>query len=536
MSKLGSLFADWRAAEAPRVDVTRVEWPELERVLRAAAALRPFVDTSSAAASAIAGTLAARRVVTSTPLPPSHTLTDLTAVIDGVDVFMAERPDHALCEPLRPLAAALRGFAAAESPVAARVADLLCEYGETPDGRPEAVLVVPRRTWTDPVRAWLVGEGFDCVGVASPADLRSCPASHAAVVMLGHPASTFSSPFRAFDVTARETGWLLTAPTAPRVRLVLTTDAPSIREDALWLLPAPSHPTLGVLDDGPQRSDPAPHDWLHARETRAALARWTPRPAAGSSEDETLAVEVQLASAHAVFFHREVGPRPYVVAVDDETGAVALSTAPLPAVAPGAVVAVRVGTAPHEQVVTRADAWLQRRRRWSPKKIIEVRGFAAALKAALRRALDTTGHGALHKQLTRTLTDEYARALLRNPLDEQYIAPQRRAGFDALVAAIGAHSIADRFDDLAMVRTAHHQAGEEIRRELLTLLRDRQWVADVDEDGWAVLHAGELGGLLLAVVTARLDEPVPIARTWLGQLIDCGGRRVTTLPAKEGTT
>lgn len=536
MTALGSLFATWRAAEAPRVDVSRVEWPELERVLRAAAALRPFASTSSTAAKALTAALAVRRVVTSTPLPPSHDLTRLTALIHDIERFVTDRPDHSLCAHLRPLMAALHGLATAESPVATRVADMLCEYGATSDGRPEAVLVVPRRTWADLVRAWLVSEDLDCVDVASPADLRTDPATHAAAVLLGHPASTFSSAFRAPEVAARETGWMLTAPAAPQVRLVLTADAPPVHEDALWLLPAPSHPMLGVHDDGPQRSDPTPHDWLHTLETQAAPAQRRPRPAATSSEEETLAVEVHLASAHAVFFHGEVGPRPQVVAVDDETGAVALSAAPLPAVARGVVVAVRVGAAPYEQVVTRADAWLQRRRGWSPERITEARGCATTLKTALRRALNTTGQGTLHRQLTRTLTDEYARVLLHNPLDEQYIAPQRRAGFDALVMAIGARSIADRFDDLATVRTAHQQAGEEIRRELLTLLRDRQWVADVDEDGWAVLHAGELGALLLAVVTARLDGPVPIARTWLGQLIDRSGRRVTTLPAKEGTT
>jgi hypothetical protein len=329
---------------------------------------------------------------------------------------------------------------------------------------------------------------------------------------------------------------MLTAPAARHVRLVLTADAPPVREDALWLLPYPSRPTLEVHDEGPQRSDPMLHDWVHTQDAEAASARRTPRLAAASSEDETLAVEVHLASEDTVFFHREIGPRPHVVAVDDETGAVALSVAPVSAVARGVVVAVRVGSAPHEQVVTRADAWLRRRRGWSPEKIAEVRGHATMLKSALRRALNTTGHGALHLQLTRTLTDEYARVLLRNPLDEQYIAPQRRAGFEALVSAIGARGIDDRFDDLATVRTAHQQAGEEIRRELLAALRDRQWVADVDEEGWAVLHAGDLGALLLAIVTARLDEPVPIARTWLGQLIDNKGHRVTTLPAKGKTT
>ena len=50
----------------------------------------------------------------------------------------------------------------------------------------------------------------------------------------------------------------------------------------------------------------------------------------------------------------------------------------------------------------------------------------------------------------------------------------------------------------------------------------------------AVLRAGELGSLLLAVVTARLDEPVAVPHTWLGVPIDEAGRRVTALTAREG--
>ncbi|MBS4730511.1 hypothetical protein MSM1_20025 [Mycobacterium sp. SM1] len=122
---------------------------------------------------------------------------------------------------------------------------------------------------------------------------------------------------------------------------------------------------------------------------------------------------------------------------------------------------------------------------------------------------------------------------MHNPLDESYIAP-RRSGFEALVRAIGAPELLGKFDDLATVRIAHQQAGEEIRRQLLELLDDRAWVADVDEDGWTVLHAGELGSLLLAVVTARLDEPVTVPRMWLGAAIDEAGRRGHRAHGKGG--
>ena len=533
MSTLAEWFTTWRTAQQPSISVARVQWRELERVTAAVGALRPYVETSSFAAHVLAAVFAARRVLTATPLPPTDPVAGLTEMLGVVEQFLAERPDHTLCQQLRPLREALCALRGSSSPIAAQVADVLCEYGATADGHPEAILVVPRRQWLEPVHGWLASEDLDCVEIACPADLRTAPVRHQAAVLVGHPATAFSSAFKAPEVALRELGWLLTAPVAPAVRLVLPADAPPLRTDDLWLLPAGARPGLALHDDGPQRSEPAPHDWLHGLNAPQAVRR-TPRPAATPTEDEALAVEVQMASGHAVFFHPQVGPRPHVVAVDDETGAVALSAVPLTAVTRGAVVAVRVGAAPHAQVVARADAWLERCRGWSTDRITEVRGYAASLKTALRRALAVRGHAGLHRELTRTLSDDYARVLLHNPLDELYIAPQRRSGFDALVRAIGASELLGKFDDLATVRTAHQQAGEEIRRDLLALLGDRAWVADVDEDGWAVLHAGELGSLLLAVVTARLDEPVAVPHTWLGVPIDEAGRRVTALTAREG--
>lgn len=415
---------------------------------------------------------------------------------------------------------------------------MLSEFGETPDCAPEAVLVVARRQWLDAVRTWLVSEEFDCVDLACPADLRAGIAAHSAAILVGHPVTAYSSAFRPPGMAVREYGWMLTAPAAPLVRLVLTADAPELRTDEAWLLPAPAHPPLSVEDPGPPRSN-VPHDWLPVLDPTAPVQH-TPRPTPTAAADQAFGFEVHLASGHAVFYDTEVGPRPLVVVVDDDTGAVALSAAPVSTITRGSVLAVRVGAAPHEQVVNRADTWLQGRRGWSAEQIAEVRGcgLTSASRSATfsATAFVSPGHQALHRELTRTLPDEYARVLLHNPLDELYIAPQRRAGFEALIAAIGAHNLTDRFDDLATVRTAHQQAGEEIRKELLTLLRDRRWVGDMDEDGWTVLHAGELGALLLAVVTARLDEPVPVARTWLGGLVAANGRRVTRLAPSEGTT
>ncbi|MBS4730512.1 hypothetical protein MSM1_20030 [Mycobacterium sp. SM1] len=284
---------------------------------------------------------------------------------------------------------------------------MLCEYGATADGRPEAILVVPRLQWLEPVRGWLVSEGLDCVDIACPAELRTAPVRHRAAVLVGHPAMAFYSAFKAPEAVLREVGWLLTAPVAPEVRLVVPADAPPLRPR-----------TCGCCGWSPARAGAArrraagqgPATRLAAWAQRNAGGATDPRPAGTPTEDDIRAVEVQMASGHAVFFDPQLGPRPHVVAVDDDTGAVALPAVPLTAVTRGVMLAVRVGAAPHAQVVARADAWLKRRRGWSTDHIAEVRGHAASLKTALREALAARGHAALRQELTQTLSDDYARA------------------------------------------------------------------------------------------------------------------------------
>jgi hypothetical protein len=69
-----------------------------------------------------------------------------------------------------------------------------------------------------------------CVDIGCPADLRPAPVMHQAAVLVGHPATGFSSAFKAPEVALRELGRLLTAPVAPTVRLILPADAPPLRQ------------------------------------------------------------------------------------------------------------------------------------------------------------------------------------------------------------------------------------------------------------------------------------------------------------------
>jgi len=531
VSALTDVFATWESATWPRVDVHRIAWPELEEVLRAASGLRPFVQMSSAAVQFVGSTVGARRILTTTPLAPRHMLVGLDEILAKITGFLRDHPAHSICEPLQLLAGALDAIRDSESPFAEWFGNVLSEYSEDARGRPEAVVVVPRQAWVPAVGEWMSAEELSCVDVASPAQLRTV-GGYRAVLLAGHPATAFSSVWKDPETVLRESGWLLTAPPAAHVRMALPADAPAIKPYAAWLLPDGAHPPLKVNESGPHRAQPALHDWGapdHGVPTVPRLA------IIGNAEvEETHAVAILTATGYSVFFHSQLGPRPHVVVVDDETGGVALTVVKPSALRAGLLLAVRVGVAPHEQVVTRANSWLKQRRRWSDDDIQQTREAAFALKGALRTARVLVGVEELHRRLVgRGVESGYAHVLLHNPLDEHYIVPQRLAAFDALTTVIGAPELAAQFDALANVRVAHQQAGEDIRREVVDLLRARPWVDRVDEDGWVALQANGLGTLLLTIVTGRSEKQLAVPRTWLGVPIDRSGRRVFAIDADE---
>jgi hypothetical protein len=217
-----------------------------------------------------------------------------------------------------------------------------------------------------------------------------------------------------------------------------------------------------------------------------------------------------------------------MVLLDDDTGAVRITATSAPAVHPGMLLVLRVGLAEHTELAERADRWLAERKGWSSDTISAARQVIATIKTRLAAARLQRGSATVQRELASNGVDcDYARVLALNPLDEYYICPQRRTGYLALLRTLGLERHAAQFDALATVRTAHQQAGEEIRRELLALLNaDRVWVEQVDEQGSTAVTADGHGCLLLAIVTAVADTALPVPRTLLGVPLDQAGRRI----------
>ena len=252
--------------------------------------------------------------------------------------------------------------------------------------------------------------------------------------------------------------------------------------------------------------------------------------------DNMLATPVSLAGQTSVYYHPQLGPRPHMVLLDDDTRALRITATAVPAVHRGMLLVLRAGSAEHAELAERADRWLAERKGWSSDKISAACQHVATIKTSLAAAREQRGSATVQRELAANGVDrDYARVLAINPLDEYYICPRKRAGYLALLRTVGLECHDAQFEVLATVRTAHQQAGEEIRRGLLArLTADRAWVEQVDEQGWAPVAADGHGCLLLAIVTAAGDTTLPVPRSLLGVPLDQAGRRIRTLPQQGG--
>lgn len=531
MNGLDEVLAVWRAAEQPCVRATRIRWPELEDAWASALALREHTEMSSVAGEVLSAMASARRVLMWTPLGADHDLAGVPRLLERIGTFAAERMHHPLCEYLQALMEPFERLRHSPSPYGTWFGDVLSEYGEFADGTPEALVLVPRRAWAPAVQEWLRVEEFSCVDVLSVQEARTAVGAHTAVVLAGHPATMFASHWVPATDAQRDYGWLFTAPPAPVIRLALAADSRRLDARALWLLGPGTAPSLEVDDPRPGRTSEDSHSPPSDEPDPVAVpALHCPVVAHGDGDAAAAAVGVSTASGHSVYFHPEIGPRPTALLMGEQADDVALRAIGTSDLRPGTALLVRVGEAAHELLVLRADAWLTENRGWPTTRIANARALALELKAALRHALSTVGHHVLLKRLTdRCIEPDYARVLLINPLDAYYIAPQRLAAFQALVDAIGATDLRDRFTDLVALRTAQRRGGDVIRHELRRLLRDQEWSGELEADGSAALHGGQLGTLLVTYVVARAPAPVHVPSSCLGALIDSAGRRVLAL-------
>jgi hypothetical protein len=517
----------WESSANPALLTRRIAWSELTKFSWALTALRELTEASSSVARIFAAAAAARGALSSTPLPPQHDATGVRTVLAEADQYLATYPDHVGVGAVRQLRQAAADLADGPTPLSEWVGEEVSRYGHDDRlDRPEALIIVPRRALVAPVRAWLAGQELHA-DVLTPADARTCT-PYRAMLLAGHPGYTYAGQWREPEVALRCFGWLLTAPPAATVHIALPGDTPALDENAAWLLPGNEHPRSRSADPGPP---PSARTWR----ALAPAVRVARHPISADS-DTILGTPVSLAGQASVYYHLQFGPRPHTVLLDDDTDALQITATSVLAVQPGTLVLLRAGLAEHTELVERADQWLAEHKGWAPAKISEARQLIAAIKTALVAARRVRGSDTVQRTLAaHGVNDDYARVLATSPLDEYYICPRRRAGYLALLRTLGLEQYEGQFDALATVRTAHQQAGEQIRRDLLTRLSaDRAWVEQVDEQGWAGVTGDGHGWLLLATATAVADTALPVPRTLLGVPLNQAGHRIRRVPETGG--
>ena len=529
----------WEAAASPAVLVTRLIWPELTELN---AALRDSADafrTSDRARDLRGRAFGLRRILESTPLPASHPVLGARALLD--DLAAAERPGFpaSLVGPMRRLAAAVRALASSPSPIGQWIEDTASCYGADAGGRPDTVIVVGRLLWAQATAVWLTDAGLDCVDVVLPSELAGRDAYRVAL-MCGHPTRAFASQWRSPEAAAREFGWLLTAPAAPEIRIALTASEPVFTVGGLWTFDDLPSPTIDISDTGPSRPVLVT-DQLDRREISSG---WADEPDAGPvarSEDPPEAdlrelpdlARISLRSGRTVVFDGRIGPAATAVFCSDEQGDVTTAALRGTVVVTGSLLALPVGASEHEQIVQRANTILTAHG-WSPVQVTDLRDDLRDLKALVRRSTRELGRTELTERLVELGTGRsYARTLLANVLAEDYLAPGTEPAFNALMTAVAADRLRCRWTDIQRLRGAHQKAGEHIRADLLTGLRDQRWLTDVEDRGWTTFSTGA-ATVLLEVVDAVTPGPSRFIPSWLGAPLTSFGARIVRSPVLAG--
>ncbi len=502
----------WRAASEPAISIRSVSWPHLATF---GANCRNIYRESSGSdePSELARTAYSILIdIKSAPVAPSNPATNIDELIRRCEAFADSHPDHSLSDPLLRLACAGLDLLSERSPLLDAVLDELSNYGLHEDGQPQAVIAVSRPDLAKPTEEFLNEEGFSAA-VCTPSQLKLNSRHYMGVIIVGKIATTYKSPWKDQQTAAREIGWLVTAPPADEVRLINVCGDNLDLNDG-WLLPGDRHPHLqaviSVTPPEPIMSIDIPDLFLSPHPTKV-----TPYSSAGID-----AHLVHLFSGRVVYFADDDGPTPQRVVIGETT--VSLEDCDVKRLRKGYLLLLQARESDSDEIEKRAANILQSQYGWVQEDLEQAEQARRQLKHALRKALDQVGKEELHQRLSGSgLSDGYSHHLLDKPLGSRYICPQKK-GFAPLLKAINASDLCIHEDRLQTLKTAHQQAGKEIKKELNQLLEtDYGWLDNINAEGFAKVDGGSLGTLLVEVVAAEVDSiKYSVPMTHLGRDIE----------------
>lgn len=502
----------WEDAAAPIIEVRTPDWPELTQYTNALWTLFHVAGDVEQLADTRRIAFRAYRYLTSTPLAPGEDVIELDAVVTGCLQFAEGWPLHSGAEPSLALAAAADTLRSAPSVFRS---ELECVASRFESG----VLVVPSAHLKTHVRAVLADLELNGVDVATKAELRVSGICYGLAVVIGDPAATYSSMHVPAAHEASRSGWLLTAPQASQVAVLLVAGCQNLDTERCWLLGRGGHPPLRLCNEhGAPISIPATS---HHLTTSRVFVTPVLAPAL-TSGTTALAQPVFFVSGRWTFFSDETPPEPRVL-LSGEDGSIQLRHSRLGDVRPGAIVALRVGRGENEEIARRAADRLKSEG-FTDEMVSSAIEASQILKRLLAERIAEVGTSGVEDELrSKGLPAAYARALAHHPLRSEYIAPGQK-GYNAFVEMLGEPRLADQQPHLIRLRHARRMAGHDIRRELETqLCLDTSWTDDLDAEGYACVDTQRLGAMYIEVVASVIDEDQPVAIASLGCLLNPDG-------------
>lgn len=516
----------WQDSCFAEVEVRAPFWPELSSFFECTRKTYGASEGAEILQGLAGRAFEAYRVLASSPLAPSHPIIGLDKLIADSKEFARQWPSHSATHPVRSLAEAATVLLPTQSVFVAPLEAVISRFDS-------GVLVAPRANLVELIRRTINDElELNGLAVHTKTELNSLASPrYDIVIVIGEPGATYASFRSSAKMEARRNGWLLTAPPARRVALLIAGDCQSVDGDSYWLLGASYHPPLILHDDHDAPIQlPSVSHYLVERPTWPTV---TPSESY-VGEPTTLARQVSFTSGRVAFFRDQRWPQPKVLSVGESGLAILPGT--LLDLSPGALVVLRVGRSDQDEIRHRAEARL-RREGWTGGELDEAATAVSFLKERLQKCLDREGADALRQRLVKLgLPDSYALTLTRNPLDDNYIAPLEK-GYDAFVDAIGALELNATKPLLFKLRAAHRQVGNEIRTEMQKGLEaDHTWMDALDNSGFAKVDTMRLGSLFVEVVSKVHEQCLLVPTTHLGQMLDASGHRFTpTTEEREHT-
>lgn len=271
-----------------------------------------------------------------------------------------------------------------------------------------------------------------------------------------------------------------------------------------------------ILTDAPDSASPPadedPSSWVPVIEW-GAVQRVAHRVTHGGHGDVVPAQLFLLASGDGVYLEARDGAQAFVADFDEELIVRQVAVAQL---SEGRFLVVRT-TGDDNYVRVLADRLLGPRAK-------HLRDLQQNWKSSLRSDLQRLGAREVSQRLTRLGADRATEENVRRWAAAESIRMRSPADFAAVCELIGESRVTHIWSALGVIRKAHMDAGNEVRRLLIDEIRKADGTALLQR-GWADYDVAEIEGegtLRVARVTGRAPQAVDVPHSRLRKLFQVG--------------